>query len=90
MSIKYLKKEKFRNYNQLSFRLLKLFAYSQRMLGSSSEHISLRKVLIYLNVAYGIIYEDKLNCKRQRKSKDKEKLHSDALIRHASRLIDHT
>ena len=27
----------------------------------------------YLNVAYGIIYEDKLNCKKQRKSKDKEK-----------------
>ena len=27
----------------------------------------------YLNVAYGIIYEDKLNCKRQRKSEDKLK-----------------
>ena len=27
----------------------------------------------YLNVAYCVIYEDKLNCKRQRKSKDKEK-----------------
>ena len=30
-------------------------------------------ICAYLNVAYGIIYEDKLNCKRQRKSKDKEK-----------------
>ena len=27
----------------------------------------------YLNVAYRIIYEDKLNCKMQIKSKDKEK-----------------
>ena len=27
-------------------------------------------------VAYGIINEDKLICKRQRKSKDKEKQHS--------------
>ena len=27
----------------------------------------------YLNVAYGIIYEDKLNSKRQRKSNYKEK-----------------
>ena len=27
----------------------------------------------HLNAAYGIIYEDKLNCKMQKKSKGKEK-----------------
>ena len=27
----------------------------------------------YPNVAYGIIYKDKLNCKRQKMSKDKQK-----------------
>ena len=30
-------------------------------------------ICAYLNVPDGTIYEDKLNCKRQRKSKDKEK-----------------
>ena len=43
--------------------------------------------MLIVNVACGIIYEDKLDRKRQRKSKDEEKLHS-ALIRYPSRLIN--